>query len=59
LQGFTIAARQHRQFLVAADERRAGRTQCLEAAFGATLAQHPQSHERRGQALDLDRAEIA
>ena len=32
------AALQQRQFLVAADERRARRAQCVEAAFGAAFA---------------------
>ena len=56
--GLLPAPLQQRQLLLAADQRRAGRAQRLEAALGPALAQHPRGHDRRGQALDLDRAEI-
>ena len=55
--GLLPAALQQRQLLVAADQRRAGRAQRREAALDA-LAQHPRGDDRRGKALDLDRAEI-
>jgi hypothetical protein len=56
--GLLPTALQQRQLLVAADERRAGRAQCLEAALGPTLAQYPRGRDRRCQALDLNRPEI-
>jgi hypothetical protein len=57
-RGLPPAPLQHRQLLVAADERRGGRAQRLKAALRAALAQYPPSDDRCRQALDLDRPEI-
>src|SRR5262249_12339483 len=56
--GLLPAATQKRQLLVAADERRADRAQCLEAALGRALAQYPRGRDRRRQTPDLDRSQI-
>ncbi len=57
--GLLPASPQQRQLLLAADQRRQVRpVPRREAALDGALAHHPRGDDRRGQALDLDRAEI-
>jgi hypothetical protein len=58
--GTRPAAQQQVDFLVAADQRAQRRSpQCLESAGDEARTQHLPRRYRRGDALDLDGAEIA